>query len=343
MTEPAKQGRRRVAALAAGVGAVGATAGWLVQHRSVVNARSHAATFDRRQAGLSLPADVVHHRVDTDDGGIVHVVERGSGRPIVLVHGVTLAAEVWSLQLATLAERHRVIAVDLRGHGQSVPGRDGFRGGVARLAADVRQVIDALGVEGGLLVGHSLGGMTAMQLVVDADPGWLQQRLVALALVDTSGGPLADLRPVRLAHRPVSAVVNRTLLLAERGGLSGRHSDISWWAARAAFGPDPDPAHVAFTEALGSGTPLRTLGGLVGPLGSFDLAERVCEIQLPTLVVVGTHDHLTPLGHARRLAEALPDAELVELPRCGHMPMLERPRELSRLLDELVTRATVGA
>lgn len=341
---PRRGGARRMAVLAAaGAGATALGAALTAQHRAVVRGRSQAGTVDRRQAGLTLPADVVHHRVDTDDGGIIHAVERGSGRPIVLVHGVTLAAEVWSLQLASLADRHRVIALDLRGHGQSVPGRDGFHGGIARLAADVRQVLDALDVEQGLLVGHSLGGMTSMELVLDADPTWLARRLVALALVDTSAGPLADVRGARTVHPPLSAAISRLLLLVEGLGVTASNTDLGWWAARGAFGPDPDPVHVAFTDALGSSTPLGTVAGLLGPLGAFDVADRIGDIGLPTLVVVGSHDHLTPVRHARRLAAAIPGAELVELPRAGHMPMLERPRELSRLLDELLDRATVGA
>lgn len=337
-------GRAENLALAAGGAlALASGAGFVLQHRAVTRGRAAAAAVDRRRAGLSLPHDVVHHRVDTDDGGIVHVVERGAGRPIVLVHGIELAADIWSQQLAVLGDHHRVVAVDLRGHGQSIPGSDGFRGGVARLAQDVARVIEALGLEGALLVGHSLGGMTAMRLVVDAEPAWLAQRLVALALVDTSGGPLVGRRGARLAHRPVSAALSRTLLLAERLGMAGRSTDLGWWGARAAFGPDPDPAHVALTDALATGTAFATLAGLIGPLGSFDIAEEVRAIRLPTLVVVGSHDRLTPTAHARRLAEAIPGAELAELARCGHMPMLERPRELARLLQDLLERATVGA
>lgn len=338
---PPRPGPRLVAATAV---AASASAALVVQHRVAARGRARAAAVERRQAGLSLPPDVVHHRIDTDDGGVVHVVERGSGRPLVLVHGITLAADVWSLQLDALADRHRVLAIDLRGHGQSVPGRDGFRDGVRRLAADVRQAMDALDVEGAVLVGHSLGGMTSLQLVLDADPAWTARRLAALALVDTSAEPLAGLKGARLVRGPVAGSISRALLMVERVGVAAPAStDVAWWAARGAFGPDADPVHVAFTEALGAGTALGTLGGLLGPLASFDVGDRLHLIGLPTLVVVGTHDHLTPPRHARRLADAIPGAELVELPRAGHMPMLERPNELARLLTDLADRAAVGA
>jgi len=335
---------RRRGLLAGTVAAAGVVGAGLAQHRAVRQGRTRAAGVDRRQAGLALPSDVVHHRIDTDDGGVVHAVERGTGRPLVLVHGVTLAADIWSLQLASLADRHRVVAVDLRGHGQSVPGRDGFGDGVRRLAADVRQLLDALDLEGAVLVGHSLGGMTALQLVLDAEPAWLARRLAALALVDTSAEPLAGVRGARLTRGPLTASLSRVLLLAERAGLAAVPStDLGWWAARGAFGADPDPCHVAFTESIGHATPLATVAGLLGPLASFDVADRLGAIELPTLVVVGTHDHLTPPRHARRLADGIPHAELVELPRAGHMPMLERPGELARLLTDLADRATVGA
>jgi non-heme chloroperoxidase len=338
----ARSGRRRW--LVAGGLAASTVGAGLLQHRTVLRQRRRAEAVDRRAAGLALPSTVVHHRIDTDDGGVVHAVEAGTGRPLVLVHGITLAAEIWSLQLAGLADRHRVVAVDLRGHGQSVPGRDGFGDGVKRLAADVRQLLDALDVTGGILVGHSLGGMTSLQLVLDAERAWLSRRLAGLALVDTSAEPLAGVRGARTARGPVTASLSRGLLLLERAGVAAAPStDLGWWAARAAFGADPDPAHVAFTEALGRATPLGTVAGLLGPLAAFDVADRLGTIDLPTVVVVGTQDRLTPPRHARRLAEGIPGAELVELARAGHMPMLERPGELARILTDLADRVGVDA
>lgn len=334
--------RGRLGAAGAGAVVVGAAAaGWAVQHRAV--ARSSAGAVRGETGEFTMPDGLTHHRIDVDDGGSIHAVEIGTGPAIVLVHGVTLAAEVWCRQLQVLGATHRVIAVDVRGHGQSVAGHDGFTGGMARLASDLRQVFDALDVESAVLVGHSMGGMIALQLVVDAPPNWTRRRIGGLALVDTSAGPLAGSRGLRLVQRPTAVALSRTLLLADALGVSlAQSADFRWWSARFVFGADPDPAQVAFAEALGSATPTGTLAGLLSALASFDISARLPDVDLPVLVAVGTHDRLTPPSHARRMADALPRAELVELPRAGHMPMLERPRELARLLDELAGKVHIG-
>lgn len=327
----------RRAALAAGAasglaGAVGAL--WTVEHRAVVRGVRAASEADRRAAGLVMPDDIVHRWVELDDGGVAHAVERGDGPPIVLLHGITLAADVWSRQLADLGDRYRVVAVDFRGHGRSTVGADGFTGGIGCLAGDVRQVLHALDLTGALLVGHSMGGMVALELVADAPPEWTAARIGALALVATSAGPVVDMIGARTALM-LSRTLSGGLRAADRIGLSTAPSaDIRWWAARANFGPEADPVQVAIAEELGAGTPLRTLAGLIGPVAAFDVSQRLGHVDLPALVVVGSHDRLTPPRHAQRLQAALPDARLVELPRAGHMLMLERPHELSRLLAE---------
>lgn len=337
--KPSRGRRLSLAGAATGlVAAGGLVAAYLTQHRLAHKAKAAAQASAEQAAGLAVPEDVVHHRVTLDDGGSAHVLERGTGQPIVLLHGITLAARVWGSQLALLGEHHRVLALDLRGHGESTPGRDGFSGGMSRLADDVRQVLDALAVERAVLVGHSMGGMVALQLLVDADPDWRERRVAALALVDTSAAPTAGWPGGGRLQGPVSALGARAVLLAQRLGMAAAPSaDIRWWAARGAFGPDPDPVQVAMTDQLAEATPMETLAHLLPVLARFDLTERLVEVEVPALVVVGTHDHLTPPSHARRLAEGLPRAELVELPRAGHMPMLERPRELARLLAELAS------
>ncbi|SRR5579875_1773108 len=345
-------------ALVAGVG-MATGAGWVVQHRAVSRAMAGVDSGIRADE-LTVPADVTRHWVDTDDGGRIHAVERGSGPPVVLLHGVTLSLATWAHQLRDLAADHRIVAMDQRGHGLSLPGGDGFgppgsgRGlrdngpapatgapGIRRLAADVRCVLDALGIERAVLVGHSMGGMVALQLAVDMDGADLARRVAGLALVSTTAGPVVSLPGSRRVMGTLAPLTARALQLGARAGVQALPSrDLRWWSARLAFGADAPPALVGLTEQMIRATPPPTLAGLLGSLVTFDLSDELGRLQVPAMVVAGTHDRLLPPGHARRLAAGLPDAHLVELPRCGHMPMLERRYEFSRLVGEFAAKAT---
>ena len=85
---------------------------------------------------------VTERTIETDDGAEIHVLERGQGQPIVLLHGITLAARVWGYQLHDLSATHRVVAIDQRGHGRSRPGRE--PADLARLGSDLLAVLEAL-------------------------------------------------------------------------------------------------------------------------------------------------------------------------------------------------------
>jgi pimeloyl-ACP methyl ester carboxylesterase len=287
--------------------------------------------------GLSLPDDLRHHFVDVEDGGRIHVVERGQGPPIVLLHGIMLTSALWVHQLRELADHHRVIALDLRGHGQSLPGSEGS--GIERLASDVASVLDVLGVENAVVVGHSMGGMVALQMAVDMPLDVRRRRLAGIVLTSTTAGPFATLPGWAGVVRTTGPVTARALLLGERWGAKALPSrDLRWWLVRLGFGADAPAAQVRFVEAMHRGTPSRTLADLIPSLAAFDLSARLGSLDLPVLVVVGSHDKLTAPRLARRMAAALPEATLVELPRCGHMPMLERRREFSHLVDEFTAK-----
>jgi pimeloyl-ACP methyl ester carboxylesterase len=347
-----------VAAAATG----GLTAAWVAQHRAVQRA-AEAARRGEQDEGLELPGDLVHHDVTVGDGGTVHVVERGSGPVLLLLHGFMLCSDVWVHQLTDLTARHRVVAVDLRGHGRSMAGPAGFRApgetgdpaeltevapmavagegapAVVRLAADVRAVVAALDLRDALLVGHSMGGMVALQLLAAMDDDERHRRFRGVALVSTTAGPYATMPGWSRLARTMAPLSSRALLLAERvGATSLPAEDLRWWLTRLGFGPEAAPAQVRFVEQLHAGAPQGTLAGLIPSLALFDLSARLDDIDLPALVVVGSRDRLTSLRHARRMVEALPRAELVELPRCGHMPMLERRHEFSRLLEEFCAK-----
>ena len=377
---------RRTAGLAAlGAGAALA-AGWAAQRRLV--ARSSPTEEDMARAELLLPPDVEHQDIEMDDGGLIHVVSRGRGQPVVLLHGVFLNSCIWVHQLADLSDEYRVIAVDLRGHGRSELGADGFglkdpipedpvgdllsvpariehaetpepsakRGrtvgrllrprrnappALDRLARDVRQVLASLEVERGVLVGHSMGGMVAVQAVAGLSTEERHHRLSGLVLTSTTTGPFLELPGWDMfaaLGAPAALRAVRASVRSGRGAIP--KGDVRWWASRLAFGAEAPPAQVRFLESMLADADPRTMEGILEPLARVNLTSVLGSVDIPALVMVGTHDRLTPPWHSRRLESRLPDARLVELARCGHMPMLERRREFDRLLEEHVRKVS---
>jgi pimeloyl-ACP methyl ester carboxylesterase len=292
----------------------------------------------RRERARAVPlgeADfvppVTERTIETDDGGEIHVVERGHGPPIVLVHGITLAASIWGYQLRDLAATHRVIAIDQRGHGRSQPGRE--PAGLGRLGTDLLAVLEALDVRGAIVVGHSMGGMVVLRLAADR-PEALSERVAGLVLVATSGGPVTRLPYWGLLAPVVSRLAGAQVRLSQRvrRGLLPA-GDVSYVIARRAFGDRPEPSQVELTRAIIDATSPLVVADLLGDVMSVDVGAALEEVELPALVIVGSKDHLTPPWTARRLAAALPRAELLTLAGCGHMVMLERPRELAEALE----------
>jgi len=355
--------RRIVGGAAAGVGAAAAV-GWALQHSGV--SRAVVTEGEIESEGLVLPDDLRHRFVDVDDGGRIHVVEGGSGPPLVLLHGFMLDSSIWAHQFRDLCGRHRVIAVDHRGHGRSVAGSDGFAAsrassgggsetlagavpmasagvgapGVRRLAADLAAVLEELAVHDALVVGHSMGGMVALQFAQDFAVT-MRSRICGLVLASTSAGPFSALPGWAGMARLAAPASARAVIAAERLGVATVPSrDLRYWLVRLGFGGDAPPTQVRFTEALHLATQPRTVAGLLSSLAVFDLSASLGSIEEPTLVVVGTHDRITPPRQARRMVNALQRAELVELPRCGHMAMIERPHEFSHLLDEFSAKTT---
>ncbi|MGH9081854.1 MAG: alpha/beta fold hydrolase, partial [Acidimicrobiales bacterium] len=276
--------------------------------------------------GRTLPADLEHHFVPVSDGGRIHAVERGEGPPVVLVPGITLGVATWAPQLRQLSRRCRVVAVSQRGHGQSVAGDGGY--GLDRLADDLLEVLAALDVYDGVLGGHSMGGMVCQILAV-RHPERIRRHVRRLVLIATSPGPVVA-EPLVPA---LTALAGRGLRRAERrgGGLFPGH-DVGVWATRLGFGARPAPADVELTRSMVDAMSPATLSALVPALLGFCARDRLAAVDLPTRVVVGSRDLLTPPRTGRALARLVGGAELSLLPGCGHMVMLERADELCDLL-----------
>ncbi|MGH2952175.1 MAG: alpha/beta hydrolase, partial [Solirubrobacterales bacterium] len=197
-----------------------------------------------------------------------------------------------------------------------------------------------------VVAGHSLGGMTIV-CWAGLHEGRAADRLAAAALVNTGmHGLIADSLVVRTpgALERVSEVVGRTVLAAP-GALPPRTNPITYEAIRRlCFGPDASAATIAFCEELVLACGPEARAGCGATMSRLDLRESIASLDVPTLVIAGERDRLTPPVHSRRLVDALPDgAGYTELERVGHMAPVEAPQEISSSLRGLSREHLVEA
>lgn len=320
---------RQVVATAAASAAIGTGALYALERR-VARARRAAYPSEHLESDLTVPASASSRFVETSDGARVHVVEVGEGTPIVLVHGVALSSAIWAYQLRDLSHEHRVVAIDLRSHGQSLGGRDGCS--MSRMGLDLCEVLEHLDVEKAVLVGHSMGGMVVLQAVVDLGAR-VTKRTSGIVLMGTSAREMAGAgdRGRHLAAGLVSRVLG---LLDGAGRPLMASDDIAYWATRLSFGVDPVPSHVQVTEQLVNAMPPSIMAEMIRSIISFDVSERLGDVTVPSLVIVGARDVLTPPWAARRLAHGLPRSTIYQLEGVGHMAMLERRQYVDAAIEQ---------
>lgn len=287
--------------------------------------------------------------VRAGDGTRLHVEVYGpdDGYPIVLAHGITCAIRVWAHQIADLAQDHRVIAYDHRGHGRSgLPSRRSNYG-LNFLAADLDAVLEATLRPGerAVLAGHSMGGIAIMSWA-ERYPRRVLDRADGVALINTTSGDL--LRHVQLVPVPAPLAETRVraagTLLKTFGAaplIRAAHRPSRRLVAMMAVGRDADPAITDFVYELFTATPpagrggwARTLVDALGPRQHIGLHN----LTVPTLVIGSQKDRLVPVA-ARHIAKTAPNlAEFVELPG-GHCAILEHPGEVNRQLRALIASA----
>ena len=339
----------RTWSLAGAVGLVGAAAVTGATVRATRALRRRAALSGDEVALGSLRGQV--HAVEAADGVCLYaeVDEPAAVRPdkptVVLAHGWGLTSSSWHYQRLALRETYRVITFDQRSHGRSEWSMSPDGSTIEQLASDLESVITALAPTGPVaLVGHSMGAMAIMALAEQA-PDLVSERVGAIALVATSSGHFG-----RYANGlPASSLTRLSPLL--RGTVDKvpwvveaprrLAADLAYDVVRRyGFGSSPREAHVAFADRMLAAAPVSVYTAFWPLFVRLDLTGALpAFVDLPTLIVVGEHDVVTPPKHSQRLAEAIPTAELVVLPDSGHLLMLERNAELNELLGALLERA----
>jgi pimeloyl-ACP methyl ester carboxylesterase len=246
---------------------------------------------------------------------------RGSGPPLVLVHGIGSRWQIWEPVLDRLAEHRDVIALDLPGFGASAPGVAG--GSVPHLADQVSVFLYGLGVRAPAVAGSSLGGAVALEL---GRRGTAASVTAFSPVGFSTAAQLRWCRAVVTAARAGATVLGPVLpaLLSTRAGrvalcgvFAGRPGSLSPAACVAdARALSAAPGFAAARRALGDWHP--DLGGIR---------------QFPVTIAWGTRDLVFPYRrHAARARALLPDARHVRLPGCGHLPFADDPSTCAALI-----------
>lgn len=330
-------GARRWVEAGALLGAGAAVAGWEAARqrdlRRIDADPAKARLFDPPAGGER--SDVVSR-----DGTRLAVECFGpaDGPALVLVHGWTCARRFWNAELHALADRYRVVTFDLRGHGESGEPADADFSTDA-LAEDLQAVLEATVPDGrrALLAGHSLG---AMSIVAWANrfPRELDARIAGAALFNTGLGDLIDealILKLPSGMRRTKAVAGGIFLSASAPLPPA--SPISMRAVQyVALSPGASPAQVAFCQQMVLDCRRDVRAGFGRTLSRLDLVDALHDLTVPTVVVGGGRDRLTPPPHVERMAATLPQLlERVELPRSGHMSPVEDPDAVVAALERL--------
>jgi 3-oxoadipate enol-lactonase len=261
-----------------------------------------------------------HHggmgRVITASGQAIGVEEAGTGGavPIVFLHGVGSDKSVWAPQLDHFGGKRRAVAFDYPGYGDSAAApagatRDDF-------AAAMLGAMDSLGIREAHVCGLSLGGVVAIAMH-HAAPG----RCASLILADTfavhpDGQSIYD-RSVAASESMSELAAARTPVLLAPGASEALHQEVRETMARI----DPEAFRIG-----------------AGAVWLADQRDRVGEINLPTLVLVGDQDTVTPPDLSRDLADRIPGAELQVLAGAGHLANIERPGDFNASVESFIER-----
>ena len=262
-------------------------------------------------------------------GGRLAVHTAGSGLPLLLLHGFPLDHSMWSSQ-EPLAEHVRLIVPDQRGFGGSAgPGPES----IAQLADDAVALLDALHVTGPAVVcGLSMGGYVA-QHVAARHP----DRVAALVLVDTRLE--ADTPDVRAGRVDLAAKVGR---IGQRIVAEAMVPRLLATSAEAKGAPDRAAIEAELQRTIES-QPVATIQAALAALGDRpDMTDAARSLRMPTLLVVGAEDALTPPACLEKAETLIPDARLLVVPRAGHMTPLEAPSVFNAAVLEFLRAAVAG-
>jgi len=249
-----------------------------------------------------------------------YVIEAGSGRPVLLLHAFPLNASMWAPQREALGPSYRVICPDQRGFGGTPLPVDDDPPSLDAVVDDLVAMLDARKVDQPVVLGGlSMGGYVAMAF-------WRRhpERVAALVLADTKATadePAAAANRERLAREVVEAGSSRQLveeLLPKLVGATTHEQRPLVHGRVKALVEAAPPYAVAWAQRAMAARP--------------DSVDDLRKVEVPTLVIVGEEDEMSPVADAQAMADVVPSARLTTIPAAGHLSSVEAPEEFNTAL-----------
>ncbi len=284
-------------------------------------ARPADVSFDEVRG--SIPNAEYSHFADIE-GVRIHYQEKGTGAPLLLLHGFTSSTYSWKDVFEPLSKTFRVIAVDFKGFGFSgKPDGDYSRRAQATLIA---HLLDYLKIDQAWLCGNSMGGEIALNVAL-LNP----QRVAGLILIDSGGVEVpgsGSLAPGYLLIPVVGRVLTALSLTSDKLVRQGLEKSFF------------DHAKVTDERVANYYRPLQTRAGQLAALrartqaADFSIEQDLSRINVPTLIIWGAQDGIIPLEAGVKMSKLIRNSKLVILDSCGHLPQEEMP---ARVVDEVMS------
>ena len=270
--------------------------------------------------------------------GEIYYEESGSGELIVLMAGLGHGAAYFEKTLPVLGRLGRAVAIDPRGVGRSTSRSENYS--VEGWAEDVIELAERLGSRRVHLVGSSLGACVALQAAVDF-PGRVSSLVVVAGFSELDRSLELNFRmrigiieKLGLGDELAAHIAMWTLGREYINTAEGQAAVERLFAAVRRNSPERYLAFIRAILAFGRVEP--------GQEGQPKLTQRLGEIRVPTCVIVGGQDILTPVSQSRQIAERIPGAEVYVIPGCGHITFSEKPDETAKLVGDFLRRVISG-
>lgn len=344
---------RRVLGAAAGAVGLAAAAGAVEVARQARDIGNRAAGEHVAFGELHSPPRVVvandavdlHVEIDEPDafGG---VAATDDSLTVVFIHGYSLNLDCWHFQRADYRGRLRTVFYDQRSHGRSGRSSDDHAT-IDQLGQDLLRVIEDTVPGRCVVVGHSMGGMSIISLA-EQFPELFGEKVVGAALISTTAGGL-DPGRILFPMLPLGlggAFMGRAVRTLDRGhrmvdrARAWGHSVADVVTDRYAFGDDVPAEYVEFVYEMLDATPFAVVADFYPAFASLDKFDRLDALgAVPTAIICGTDDKVTSVGHSRKLHSRIRGSSLLECQGAGHMVILERHKDVTAELDDLISLA----